>query len=114
MCGMKKAQLSRYEVGTSKPRPEVLHRIAAALGVSPRWLEDANESVNEHEVPEEFSKTVPVSPELMEKLLQIATLRGVTLSKAMEMIVDSAISELKKNAAKDADAGNGPKTSRKS
>ncbi|BBH13356.1 helix-turn-helix domain-containing protein [Chromobacterium haemolyticum] len=38
LSGIAQAQLSRYEAGTNKPRPQVLNKLAEALEVSPGWL----------------------------------------------------------------------------
>ena len=40
--GIAPAQISRYEVGSNRPRSVVVMRLAKALGVSYEWLQDGD------------------------------------------------------------------------
>ncbi|MFM0306291.1 helix-turn-helix domain-containing protein [Paraburkholderia sp. RL17-383-BIF-A] len=91
LVGMKKAQLSRYEVGASAPRPEVVHRIASALGVSQAWLADGEAPINDHEIPDEKAKTVPLTPKAMDTLFALATKTGLSITEVIELALKDAL-----------------------
>lgn len=93
-AGMKKAQLSRYEVGTSTPRPEVLARIAFALGVATEWLNGDDVAINAHEHKDGF-KEVPIPRESIAQLLQYAELTGVDISTAIKKAIEHALKDIK-------------------
>ena len=96
LAGMKKAQLSRYEVGASTPRSEVIHRIATALGVAPGWLKDGEGIINDDEAIEGEGKVVPISPEAMGALIELSTELGCSITKAIEVALKGAVEEMRK------------------
>jgi transcriptional regulator with XRE-family HTH domain len=98
---MKKAQLSRYELDVSKPRPEVLHRIATALGASPLWLESGDVPVNDHEDHEDDGHVIPIDADTMRLLLSLATESGRSLSDEIAFTIKSAVDLAKQRQSSD-------------
>ncbi|MCI3206540.1 MULTISPECIES: helix-turn-helix transcriptional regulator [Pandoraea] len=98
LLGMAKAQLSRYEVGRSAPRAEVVVRIASVLGVSAKWLETGDVAINE----DDFSDLPPGQTEVrtnltdaqMKLLMERAEQNGRTLSEELEWITRQVLEQL--------------------
>lgn len=100
VSGVAAAQISRYEAGRSKPRTEVVAKLARALAVSFEWLLDGQGDI-------EAREDVPIHPSGMHKLGEIelnsellalaekfAKLRGITLEMALHTMVSEAIDRM--------------------
>ena len=59
--GIAPAQISRYEVGSNRPRSVVVMRLAKALGVSYEWLQDGDGSRSESDGAKNKTKRITKS-----------------------------------------------------
>ncbi|NSX14973.1 helix-turn-helix domain-containing protein [Cupriavidus taiwanensis] len=94
-------QLSRYESGRSKPRPETLHKLASILDVSPRWLATGEGSINDHEFPDEIPEgikeiTVELPDEVIIALRREAAAAGVSVSEQINRVIIAFAEQLNK------------------
>ncbi|PRH05445.1 hypothetical protein C6T60_14640 [Burkholderia multivorans] len=82
--GIAPTQLSRYEMGKNRPRPEMIQRLAEALDVLPEWLETGEGSVNdiERDDPNQRGRvvTVNLSDEQFIALRKLAVESGKSVS----------------------------------
>ncbi|WP_205690327.1 helix-turn-helix domain-containing protein [Comamonas serinivorans] len=89
------AQISRYESGVSKPRPQAIAKIAEALGVSFEWLAHGTgdmPSGREAPTPQGWtSMAVELEPELHEAVLAKARARGITPEALMIQIIQQEV-----------------------
>lgn len=94
VSGVAAAQISRYEAGRSKPRPEVLAKLAKALGVQFEWLSRGAGPI------EEESKTFPsnrnvyqieLTDEQAAELERFAKSMGVTSQMALRAAIFQSV-----------------------
>ncbi|AQQ20257.1 helix-turn-helix domain-containing protein [Burkholderia cenocepacia] len=82
--GIAPTQLSRYEMGKNKPRPEMIQRLAEALDVLPEWLETGEGSVNDIEKDDPHTPgrvvTVNLTDEQFIALRKLAVESGKSVS----------------------------------
>lgn len=99
--GVASAQLYRYESGRTKPRPQMIGKIAALLGVRPEWLSNGELPMSEdgsipsnqqiHEV--EFS----VSLDTYLILKRVAQERNISTGEAIKYLLLEFKSKQSKN-----------------
>lgn len=76
------AQISRYEQGSNAPRPPVIAKLAAALGVSFDWLMSGSEPSDlEERVPGMRQVSLLLPTDLLRKLEEAAKTEGHTLGQ---------------------------------
>lgn len=99
------AQISRYEAGRSKPRPEVIAKLAKALAVRFEWLaygEGEIELADGSEAPKHPSSRVSVieidmTPDLIDFVEEFAKARGITYEMAINVAMREALAMFKAN-----------------
>jgi len=70
------SRISRYELGTSKPRPDMMRKLSGALEVSIEYLKDGltstiDESELDKELFELFKKTQNLSPDKKSTVINV-------------------------------------------
>ncbi|WP_342051977.1 MULTISPECIES: helix-turn-helix domain-containing protein [unclassified Cupriavidus] len=94
--GVAATQVARWEKGKATPRPETLHKMAAALDVSPLWLERAEGPINGHD-PNDPAKRHELVADLTDEELRIlrrrAAASGRTLTEEMSAVVGSFLEQ---------------------
>lgn len=87
-------QLARYENGKTKPRPEMVHRLATLLDVSPDWLMSGSGAINDHEFggqPARGGKevTMDLSSAVWRALREQAGLSGRSMADELEQVISA-------------------------
>lgn len=116
VSGVAAAQISRYEQGRSKPRTEVIAKLAKALAVRFEWLAygdgdlDAGELVPQHPQSRQEYVGLDLTDEEYARIERFAQSRGLTY----EMAVNTLMQELLKMADEELGQLQGPKRPAKS
>lgn len=84
--GIAPAQISRYELGSSSPRSEVVMRLAKALGVSYEWLRDGGGLESKSDEP--FG--LRLLPDLCEKIAYAARDAGRNLNDEITLRLEES------------------------
>jgi transcriptional regulator with XRE-family HTH domain len=88
--GLKKAQLSRYEIGKAIPRADAVAKIAKALNVSFEWLMDGTGSLETGEEPTvgiSGAKTIELPEDLDKIVRDYADAHGLTAEMAIITLI---------------------------
>lgn len=85
-AGISQRQVARYEGGEQEPRPTTIHRLAEALGVSPRWLATGAE-------PEQEAAGKLPLPEIIETSFEEEPGRGGSFTLRLRLPVQAGESE---------------------
>jgi transcriptional regulator with XRE-family HTH domain len=109
VSGVAAAQISRYESGRAKPRPEVVAKLAKSLAVGFEWLAYGTGDIDDgSEVPRYPASQKPVytldlgdDEELRSTLEELAQHYGLTLQMAVKTALLEAVKGLKKEGLKD-------------
>ena len=97
VSGIAPAQISRYEQGKSKPRTEVIAKLAKSLAVGFDWLAYGNGEIDEGLAVPLYpnSKTETISVDLDEDLkaavLQVCRERGITVEMYLNTLVREVV-----------------------
>ena len=102
VSGVAAAQISRYEAGRSVPRPEVVARLARALGVQFEWLATGAGALDTGEDVPKYPKGVTVMPldlppDDYDAIQRFAKEEGLTMEMAARKLLLDAL-ELRKPA----------------
>lgn len=103
VSGVAAAQISRYEAGRSKPRSEIVAKLAKALAVRFDWLAYGRGEIELEdgaEVPRQPSTRVlageiEMTPELIELVEELAKERGITYEMAIHAALRQALEMFK-------------------
>ncbi len=93
VSGVAAAQISRYESGRAKPRPEVVAKLAKSLAVGFEWLAygkgsvDVGATVPRYPSQQTQLLSVELDPELYKGLSELAEKKGITLEMTFKQIV---------------------------
>lgn len=92
VSGVAAAQISRYEAGRSRPRMEVVAKLAKAMGVNFDWLAYGKGlAEGGHEVPQypgsqHFMDVVELNAEEHRKISEYARENGLTVEMAVKQL----------------------------
>lgn len=92
VSGVAAAQISRYEQGRSKPRSEVVAKLAKALAVSFEWLAfgrgqaEANLEVPAYPADQHLLDPVELDVETYDAVAEIAKAEGWTMEMALKQL----------------------------
>ena len=102
VSGVAPAQISRYELGKSKPRTEVVAKLAKAMAVSFDWLAygkgeiEAGVDVPKYPSRQKFLTSIELDEALFSRLKFIAELRGITTEMALHALLSEALDDFGK------------------
>ncbi|UBB17768.1 helix-turn-helix domain-containing protein [Comamonas odontotermitis] len=102
VSGIAPAQISRYEQGKSKPRTEVIAKLAKALAVGFDWLAygkgeiEAGFDVPEYPSGRKFFSSIDLDEALYSRLKLIAESRGITVEMALHTLLSEALDDMGK------------------
>ena len=107
VSGVAAAQISRYEAGRSKPRSEVVAKLAKSLAVRFEWLAygqgeielDDGGEVPKHPSSRGVITEIEVDDELRKSMEAIAKDEGITYEMAFSVALRKAIEMLRENPA---------------
>lgn len=100
VSGIAPAQISRYEQGRSRPRTEVIAKLAKALAVSFEWLAEGRGDIDDGStIPRYPNSHFPNPPlqlesDFQQALKRFAQAEGVTLEMAMRAVFLQAVESL--------------------
>lgn len=100
VSGVAAAQISRYEAGRSVPRPEVVAKLARALGVQFEWLATGAGALDTSADIPKYPKGVKVMPldippEHYDAIQRFAAEEGLTMEMAVRKLVLDALERRK-------------------
>jgi transcriptional regulator with XRE-family HTH domain len=98
--GVAAAQISRYESGKSKPRPNVIKKLSTALMVPFDWLAYGNESMFKLSSPEEQMMGTLIHLELPEEVSKYVTREAVRLGVSSSDVVLRILTEIYSDRSK--------------
>lgn len=100
VSGVAAAQISRYEAGRSKPRAEVVAKLAKALAVSFDWLREGighaeiGAEVPKYPVSQSAVMSLEIDAEMQEALEKIAERNGMTVEMVFKQMIRLAMNEI--------------------
>ena len=103
VSGVAAAQISRYESGRAKPRPEVVAKLAKSLAVGFEWLLDGRGNIDDGSTIPQYPKRMFSNPpleledEFHEALSRFAKSEGITIEMAMRAIFLQAVETVKEH-----------------
>ena len=104
VSGVAAAQISRYESGRSAPRPEVVAKLARALGIQFEWLANGVGLLDTGNDVPKYPKGISVMPldippEHYDAIEKFAKEEGLTMEMALRKLVLDALERRKSTRA---------------
>lgn len=93
-AGIASAQISRYEAGRNYPRPHIIAKLAKALGVTPEWLTEEEQTgsspspAQEELLGSKQEFTFQPSANSLEKLQALSVLTGKTPDELVQQMFE--------------------------
>ncbi|UTJ46580.1 helix-turn-helix domain-containing protein [Atlantibacter subterranea] len=89
--GVAAAQISRYELGKSKPRPNVIAKLAEALNVPFKWLAYGDNDVEPLPIPGVETRMVELPADIAALIEKIAKEKGIPEYELIERMLAESL-----------------------